>query len=141
MKTLLLSTALCAAVWAHASAEQLENFRSPSGNIFCTVWENDGDLVQSVRCDILRTNNLLPVPRPRWCDGDYGNAFEVSEVGRSGTRLCATDSAISDNTSVLPYGAVARFGGLACKSETAGLGCINERGHGFFLSKSTQRIF
>ena len=39
------------------------------------------------------------------------------------------------------YGVTGRFGGPVCHSSKKGLECRNEVGHGFFLSRSKQRVF
>ena len=45
------------------------------------------------------------------------------------------------NGAVLPYGSVARFGGIACQSSERGLECRNAQGGGFFLSRAAQQLF
>jgi hypothetical protein len=113
-------------------------FSTPSGNIRCLVFENNNDL--GLRCDIGRTNNLMP-PRPQWCEFNWGDVFGISENSNRGELLCHSDTLLTDNYPTLPYGAVFRLEGFVCKSEPAGLNCINSRGHGFFLSRAAQRLF
>jgi hypothetical protein len=49
---------------------------------------------------------------------------------------------IGTEVPVLPYGATVRSRtGMTCTSRRVGLTCRNARGHGFFLSRRSQRIF
>jgi len=41
----------------------------------------------------------------------------------------------------LPYGHTWRWHRFRCTSETTGLTCRNPQGHGFFLSRESQRVF
>lgn len=115
-------------------------FKTPSGNIFCVFDRGYGGLDAQLRCDISHTETL-PVPRPRDCQLAWGDAFEISETGNSGSLLCHDNTVLGDDFPTLPYGTVWRESGMTCKVETTGLVCINDRRHGFMLSRSAQRLF
>jgi hypothetical protein len=114
------------------------NFKTPSGNIFCGYFDYDGPPV--VRCDIRNYTPSLGPP-PADCDLDWGDAFEVTATGRSGEAVCHGDTVMSPDARVLPYGKVFSAGGITCLSQTRGLTCENGKGHGFFLSRSRQRVY
>jgi hypothetical protein len=115
-----------------------EGFRSPTGNIHCQFFAIDGDAV--IRCD-LRQVSTRSLPRPRSCDLEWGQAFEISGRATRGTPLCYGDTAQDDRLPVLPYGQSWQRAGLTCISEQSGVSCRNARGHGFTLSRAAQRVF
>jgi hypothetical protein len=123
--------------WAPAALAAPERFVSPSRNIGC-IGTN-----AFVRCDIAQTR-ATPPPRPASCRLDWGTAFEVERRGR-GHGLCAGDTALpspGQRVRVLRYGTTIRLGnGLRCTSRRTGLTCLNQPGHGFFLSRGGIRVF
>ncbi|MDH7797266.1 MULTISPECIES: DUF6636 domain-containing protein [unclassified Beijerinckia] len=141
--TLALAKVLAAVLLGLASisaAQALEgdSFRSPSSNIHCAYFaDTDG---ASLRCDIRQTSNKPP-PRPRECDLDWGNAFEVLAKSTRGARICHGDTVADPNLPVLSYGAVWSRGGFTCHSAETGILCRNARGAGFELSRAQQRVF
>ena len=78
--------------------------------------------------------------RPAWCHVDWGYGISLARTGRAYV-LCAGDTVQDPNGLVLPYGQTARFGAVRCTASEQGLECRNGDGHGFFLSRATQRIF
>jgi hypothetical protein len=116
-----------------ANAGTLVFFHLPSKNIGCAY---DGS---SLRCDVNQLTNARP-PRPKSCDLDWGNAFNLRATGRA-SRLCVGDTAVDPRSPTLGYGRTWRRGGFTCRSSTAGLRCTNRSGHGFLLSRSSQRLF
>ncbi len=125
------------------AAEQSDGFKSPSGNIHCQSFESDpgsGQAGRSLRCDIRSITNRLP-SRPRDCDLDWGQAFEVDTSAKSAERICHGDTVMDDKLRPLAYGQTWQRDGLNCKSEPSGVTCINPQGHGFELSKGSQRLF
>jgi hypothetical protein len=131
----LLLTAL--AVLAVPSAAGAFTFvKTPSGNIGCAFYAAGG---KQVRCDILQTDNAVPSP-PATCEGDYGHAFGVKRRGRP-HRLCVGDTVFDPKARVLDYGeSITRYG-IRCTSRERGLVCRNRSGHGFRLSRQSQRLF
>jgi hypothetical protein len=86
----------------------------------------------------------------------YGTHMLFCEVasasGQKGTALWAmgtrgparfhrTDTSAEGDYHVLAYGETWNHEGFRCGSRMTGVTCTNEDGHGFFLSRDTQRIF
>jgi hypothetical protein len=136
LKRLFTAAALAALFVPPAIAQ--EGFRSPSGNIHCQFFADEGDA--AVRCDLRQMTNRPP-PRPRDCDLEWGQAFEISVRAVRGVRLCHGDTVEDDRLPVLPYGRSYERGGLVCTSERTGVTCRNARGHGFTLSRAAQFVF
>jgi hypothetical protein len=131
---LIASVSLVSAQPADAPA----GFRSPSSNIFCEVNPADNGFV--LRCDVMKISNRPP-PRPKDCDLDWGRAFEISDNGATGQRLCYGDTVMNDGFAPLAYGATWQRHGFSCQSEPSGVRCVNPKGHGFELSRNAQRVF
>ena len=140
MKSLFTAAAaiLFAATAFTHTAQAQEGFRSPSGNIHCQYFAIDGDAV--IRCDLRQTSNRS-FPRPRNCDLEWGEAFEISGRATRGAPLCHGDTVQDNRLPVLPYGQTWQRAGLTCLSEQTGVSCRNARGHGFTLSRAAQRVF
>jgi hypothetical protein len=113
----------------------LKTFRSPSGNIGCILFEG------GARCDI-RKRDWSPPPRPASCPDqvDYGQGIEVSHVGEA-LFVCAGDTALDPDASSLAYGTASQVGGSECISRENGMTCVNQKGHGFFLSVQSYQVF
>ncbi len=80
------------------------------------------------------------LPQPADCDLDWGNRFGLGESG-GGYMACHGDTVVVPGSPVLPYGTATRFGPFTCESQTSGLTCRNDDGHGIFLSRAEQGIF
>ncbi len=115
-----------------------EGFRSPTGNIHCQYFAIDGDA--TIRCDLRQVSNRS-FPRPRNCDLEFGQAFEISGRATRGAPLCYGDTVQDERLPVLPYGQSWQRAGLTCISEQSGVSCRNARGHGFTLSRAKQSVF
>ncbi|HKZ15076.1 MAG TPA: DUF6636 domain-containing protein [Solirubrobacterales bacterium] len=113
----------------------LKTFRSPSGNIGCALYEG------GARCDI-RKRDWSPPPRPAQCPEqvDYGQGIEVAHRGEAGF-VCAGDTALDPSASALSYGTASQVGGAECISRKNGVTCVNQAGHGFFLSVQSYQVF
>ena len=118
-------------------------FRSPSNNIHCQYFDG-GSVAPAdpnvVRCDIKSIGNALP-RRPKDCDLEWGQAFEMSDRKEPAHRLCYGDTVMDPRLPVLQYGATWQRGRIACKSEQSGVSCVNGEGNGFELSRNAQRLF
>ena len=137
----LFTAAVVSILFASAgvsTASAQDGFRSPTGNIHCQFFALDGDAV--IRCDLRQVSNRS-IPRPRNCDLEWGQAFEISARATRGSPLCYGDTAQDDRLPVLPYGQSWQRSGLTCISEQSGVSCRNPRGHGFTLSRAAQRVF
>jgi hypothetical protein len=127
---------LLAATFAARAQERPAGFLSPSRNIACQVFTDNGQGV--LRCDIM---NIDTRPRrPADCDLDYGHAFEISVKGSAG-RICAGDTVMDPSLPVLAYGEVWQRAGFTCRSEQTGLTCFNAMQKGFSLARARQEVF
>jgi len=127
-----LALAGCLSLVATARADIVISFRTPSANIGCVFASGFGS-PNNLRCDI--RSRLRPRPhRPRGCDLDWGDSYEMTANGRVGL-TCHGDTAILPSSRVLHYGKRWTHGGFTCKSRASGLTCRNRAGHGFFLSR------
>jgi hypothetical protein len=114
----------------------LRTFRTPSGNIGCAMYEG------GARCDI-RKRDWKPLPRPASCSRQvgYGQGLEVPGGGAQAQFVCAGDTALDPSASSLAYGTASRVGGSECISRTDGITCVNQAGHGFFISVQSYQVF
>ncbi len=108
-------------------------FKTPSGNTGCAITGT------SVRCDLLRNDAAKP-PRPASCDFEWGNSFGLDRTGRA-RRLCNSDTVFDPGARVLAYGSSIKRRGIKCTSRESGLRCKNRSGHGFKLSRQSQKLF
>jgi hypothetical protein len=117
----------------------VDGLRMPSNNIVCTVQEPDDNLAGELRCD---TRNFPPTSRrpPKDCQLGWGDAFSIGESGKA-ERICHGDTIMHEDVMVLPYGMTWQHGAYTCRSQPSGLTCFNAQGHGFSLSRSSQRLF
>jgi hypothetical protein len=113
----------------------LRTFRAPSGNIGCAMYEG------GARCDI-RKRDWAPLPRPAECPKEvgYGQGLQVSRAGQA-SFVCAGDTALDPTSSALSYGTASRVGGSECISRSDGVTCVNQAGHGFFISIQSYQVF
>ena len=120
----------------------INGFKAPSGNIHCQLQEleNGGKPTTYLRCDILDIQGPLP-PKPRNCDGKWGQAFSVLQDAHRAQRMCYTDAVMNDRMQALPYSSTWRRAGFSCISEPSGVTCTNRSGRGFRLSRASQKLF
>jgi hypothetical protein len=113
----------------------LEHFRTPSGNIGCVMFDG------GARCDI-RKRDWAPLPRPATCskEVDYGQGLQVAHRGQA-SFVCAGDTALEPGLASLSYGTASRVGGSECISRSDGVTCVNQTGHGFFVSVQSYQVF
>lgn len=128
----------CAALAVSLGAPQTDaqgivSFKTPSGNIACMSVD------RVLRCDLRENTAPLP-PRPRDCEGDFGNAFEMGIKGRA-ARICHGDTVFGSNLPVLAYGRTWQYQGFTCVSQMNGLTCRNADKKGWFINKLEQKLF
>ena len=110
-------------------------FRTPSGNIFCSLTNGQA------ACAI-RERSWTPPPRPEDCDETNDYADHVSVETGPASFSCGTDTPVDPNAAVLPYGQGWVVETWRCASERSGVTCENTAtGHGFTLSRETYRLF
>ena len=121
---------------------KLIRFRTPSSNIHCMfVMDENKTEPNGIACDIANRSNKKPIlPKPKDCEFDWGQRFELGNSSDAGLE-CASDWVGSDDSRVLQYGSSMRLGNIVCSSLQSGLECKNDKGRGFFLSRSFQKIF
>ena len=141
-----------------SAAQQLIFFSSPTKNINCMYEPAQAPnppytKVSSdayVRCDVMKfTPTLKSVPQQSKEDIEiFGKctvakmkAFIIQEKGVQTKSYCPTDVPISEGQFVLDYAKSFTRGGLTCISQMNGMTCENSLGRGFFLSRSSQRLF
>ena len=129
---------LCLAATPALAEENFLTFKSPSGNILCSMVGGDE---ASVRCDMLTLTQSF-TKRPPGCEFEWGHAFWIGLDSAKGELACVNDAlGVSGHTPVLPYDARLDYAGITCVSEKAGVTCNNEAGHGFTLSKARQELY
>ena len=139
-------------------AQPLFFFSSPTKNINC-IYEpaqqpnppyTKVSADAYIRCDIMQFSpTLKSVPQQSKedieifgkCTLSQMKAFIIQEKGVQTKTYCPTDVPISDGQFVLDYGKSFRRGALTCVSQMNGMTCENGLGRGFFLSRSSQRLF
>jgi hypothetical protein len=114
----------------------LATFKSPSGNIGCTI------IAGTARCDIVH-RRWSPPPRPKSCPQivDFGQGLIVGNTG-AGRLVCAGDTARDPRAPALAYNTDTVVGSLRCASRSDGMTCTNTgSGHGFFIAIQSYRAF
>jgi hypothetical protein len=106
-------------------------FQLPSGNIACEVAVDEHG--EHLLCVI--ASGLSPGPGGNACDW---NAL-VLDAYRSAEYSC--DLVSSNGLPVLGYGEMWTGAGITCSASEQGLDCWNDRGNGFFLSRSAWEIW
>lgn len=131
MRLALVLTLVCA---TPAAADGF-GFRTPSGNIYCNGSLQGGALID---CTIIKRE---AGSAPGNCPA--GRELSVSLGERGGTAWSCDGPAgrQSSYSDVANYGKTAEFGRIICRSERTGFSCQNVDGHGFFLSRRSQRLF
>lgn len=115
-------------------------FKTPSGNIECTIAEAV-DAPSDLRCVIFERSGPPARPRPAGCDGAWGHIFVLLDVGEVRMDCGAPGRPnTAPGVDVAAYGQKADWGGMSCTSSAAGLECRNSDGNGFFLSRARQTI-
>jgi hypothetical protein len=134
MRLLIVSFTLSLVLSAPATADVFA-FDTPSGNIACSVGLSQGS--SDIECTIYERSGPLAAPALASCAA--GHKFTMFD--RGGVSVSCGGRFTGRAFEEAPYGVTGRFGGFVCESETTGLTCTNEDGHGFFLSRRSQRVF
>ncbi|MDX1902379.1 MAG: DUF6636 domain-containing protein [Gammaproteobacteria bacterium] len=114
-------------------------FRTPSSNIFCQLYSEASSI--SLRCDIMDLDKRSIPPKPRDCEFDWGQGFEIDNKQMNGYRICISDSVMDESLPILGYSETWQLKGFTCKLERSGLTCFNEFRHGFIISRKHQKLF
>ncbi len=113
-------------------------FETPSENIQCVVGMDVGG--SDLTCTIIERQGPTALPRPAGCSSDWGHVFFMGNRGPVSME-CTPLNRNREGYDRAEYGVRGEFGGFVCLSEKTGLECWNEDGHGFFLSRRSQRVF
>jgi hypothetical protein len=109
------------------------SFSMPSGNIGC-VYTPEGGSATYVPEDggpELSCDRVEPTYE-RFVLGASGEAVIIKDVGDAG--CCSSDNP-------LPYGTTWRLEPFTCASDTKGLRCERDDGHGFFISRAKTEAY
>lgn len=109
------------------------SFSMPSGNIGCIYTPEGGSTTYvpedggpELSCDRVEPTYL------RFVLGAAGAATIIGDVGDAG--CCSSDNP-------LPYGTTWRLEPFTCASDTKGLRCERDDGHGFFISRAKTEAY
>ena len=113
-------------------------FKTSSGNILCDLNE------VAVECVI--KSGLKPAPPKRRCnEGDpVSNRVALLANGVAEAVPCAGDPGplvYEADAKELTYGSTMKKGEIGCAAFEFGLVCVNNKGHGFFLSRASTQYF
>ncbi|WP_205873499.1 DUF6636 domain-containing protein [Mycobacterium camsae] len=123
--------AVALAATAHADPR---NFRTPSGNIVCTI-SNTG-----AACDINEYTYTPPPPPECGQHIAWGNRF-VLAPGKPAEIHCHGDTLGVPGEPTLDYGQTASAGTLSCTSEQSGVKCTDSSsGHFFEVSRDSFKL-
>jgi hypothetical protein len=154
-KSLVVSLSAAAIVFAPAVAlsdeVEFDYFSSPTKNINCIYENSRGNIkIIQVRCDIMHFKPTLKLKAIETeqtieifghCTKDKMRAFVIDLDSVATNVFCPSDAPIASNQSIIPYNSSWQKNGFICVSQTSGMRCQNNLGHGFFLSRNQQSIF
>ncbi len=120
-----------------SAAEELQFFRSPTGNVSCLFVLGDS---AEVRCDLAQLNRSFTTP-PKDCDLEWGDSFSIAETDKRGALVCHGDTVADPSAEVLEYGSTLSHSGITCTSAKSGMTCRNAAGHGFAVARKMQSVF
>jgi hypothetical protein len=112
------------------------SFRSPSGNINCTLSTPGGD--NAARCEVVDHTWTAPSPPPD-CHLNSGDRFYLTQGNAAVVGCYAQEFPVAEST--LGYGQSRSFGTITCDSEYSGMTCTdNSSGHYFRVSRDTYEL-
>lgn len=124
---------LALALPAQANNERL--FHTPSGNIKCDILA--GDAITAM-CQI--SGYTPSFPKPADCRGNYGDVFIIEHTGKA-YLPCGASVLNANDRYELPYDHAVGLGSVMCLVEKTGITCKNKEGHGFFVSRKSQKVW
>jgi hypothetical protein len=104
-------------------------FLTPSGNIDCNAGPDIQSRAPILTCTVFSAASLTRGQK----------LWTLETKGRTQVGYLMANAATG--LPRLPYGHTWRWRGFSCASEATGLTCRNPQGHGFFLSRESQRVF
>lgn len=122
-----------------ASLADVTPFKTPSGNIECTIGEDVYGV--DLRCVIFNWSGPPAAPQPAGCAGPWGHIFVLLDRGPVRMECGGPGQPnTAPGVDVAGYGQRGTWGGISCLSSERGLECSNADGRGFFLSRARQTI-
>lgn len=116
-----------------ATAESLETFQSPTGNIHCLISTGPQETPIAF-CEVKKFNGKPP-PAPADCELDWVPGASVDATGKVRLFSCQGDTNIDPEHKTLAYGDEITHGGFTCRSATTGVTCTTKGGRGFLVSR------
>jgi hypothetical protein len=123
-------------VVVQAAANGPASFRSPSGNINCSLSTPGGRI--EARCEVVE-HSWAPPPREPECHLNWGDRFELTQDG--GAIFGCYGQQMPPVQETLAYGQSRSFGALTCDSEFTGMTCTDSStGHYFRVSRESWEL-
>jgi len=111
-------------------------FRSPSGNINCTLSTPGGNI--AARCEVVEHSWAAP-PREPECHLNWGDRFELTQGNNAAFDCYGQEFPAAQQT--LGYGQSRSFGTITCDSEYTGMTCTDSNtGHYFRVSRDAYEL-
>ena len=118
-----------------AQPEGPVSFRSPSGNINCTLSTPGGD--NAARCEVV--DHTWTVPPPPDCHMNSGDRFGLAQGGPAVVGCYGQEFPVAETT--LGYGQSRSLGTITCDSEYTGMTCSDSStGHYFRVSRDAYEL-
>ena len=111
------------------------SFRSPSGNINCTLSTPGGE--NAARCEVVEHTWMAPPPSD--CHLNSGDRFYLTQGGHAGVGCYGQEFPAAEHT--LGYGQTRSLGTITCDSEYTGMTCTDSStGHYFRVSRDSYEL-
>jgi hypothetical protein len=111
------------------------SFRSPSGNINCTLSTPGGE--NAARCEVL--DHTWTAPPPPDCHLDSGDRFYLTQGNAAVVGCYAQEFPVAEST--LGYGQSLSLDTITCVSEYTGMTCTDSStGHYFSVSREIYQL-
>jgi hypothetical protein len=118
-----------------AQPEGPSSFRSPSGNINCTLSTPGGD--NAARCEVV--DHTWTAPPPPDCHMNSGDRFGLAQGGAAVVGCYGQEFPVAETT--LGYGQSRSLGTITCDSEYTDMTCTDSStGHYFRVSRDTYEL-
>jgi hypothetical protein len=118
-------------VVVQSAANGPASFRSPSGNINCSLSTPGGNI--AARCEVVEHTWAAP-PREPECHLNWGDRFELTQGNNAAFDCYGQEFPAAQET--LAYGQARSFGSITCDSEYTGMTCTDSNtGHYFRVSR------
>jgi hypothetical protein len=134
--TVTVRPAPAAVPTAVAQPDGPASFRSPSGNINCTLSTPGNEI--AARCEVV--DHTWTAPPPSDCHLDYGDRFYLTQAGGAVVGCYGQEFGPAPQQT-LEYGQSRSFGTITCDSEYTGMTCTDDStGHYFRVSRDSYEL-